>query len=113
MIRGDIYWAELDPAIGSEMNSKHPALIISNDISNRASSVVIVAPISSTKATTKSRPYFVFLNEGEGGLKRDSFIHCGQIRVLDKTRLVEKIGSLTDLKMIEVNRALFVSLALF
>lgn len=111
--RGDIIEVKFDPVSGDEIGKTRPALIISNDIANRYSSLVIIVPLSSRKETTKERPIYVFLNEGDGGIKKDSFIHCGQIRTIDKrTRINKKIGTLNIEKMRLVDNALKISLAL-
>jgi mRNA interferase MazF len=108
--RGELYWASLDPMIGSEIAKTRPALIISNDVGNRYADRVIVAPISSS-GLGKIYPFEVHLNPGEGGLAKETKILLDQIRTLDKSRLSEQIGTLSAERMEEVNRAIRISLA--
>ena len=108
--RGELYWANLDPAIGSEIAKTRPALIISNDIGNQYADRVIVAPISSG-GLGKIYPFEVQLNSGEGGLPRESKVLLDQIRTLDKSRLGQQIGVLSPVRMEEVDRAIRISLA--
>lgn len=111
--RGDVYEVNLDPTVGAEIRKKRPALIIQNDVGNKFSPVTIVAPISSEKEITKPLPVMVFLQRGEGGLKINSYVDCGQIRTLDKyKRLINKQGSLKSERMSEVCEALKISLGL-
>ena len=108
--RGQIYWVNLDPTIGSEIAKTRPAVIISNDIGNQYSDRVIVAPVSS-HGTYKVYPFEVRLNAGEGGLPQASKVLLDQIRTVDKSRLGNNIGFLTPDRMEEVNRAIRLSLA--
>ena len=108
--RGEIYWVNLDPTVGSEMAKTRPALIISNDIGNQHADRVIVAPISSG-SVKKVYPFEVRLNAGEGRLSQASKVLLDQIRTVDKARLGNKIGILTVERMEEVNRAIRLSLA--
>jgi mRNA interferase MazF len=108
--RGEIYWVNLDPTVGSEIAKTRPALIISNDIGNQYADRVIVAPISSG-GLTKIYPFEAGLNAKEGGLPQASKVLLDQIRTLDKSRLGKKIGLLTPERMEEVNRAIRLSLA--
>jgi mRNA interferase MazF len=108
--RGELYRANLDPAIGSEIAKTRPALIISNDVGNQYADRVIVAPISSS-GLGKIYPFEVYLNPGEGGLSKASKILLDQIRTLDKSRLGQQIGILSAERMEEVNRAIRISLA--
>jgi len=108
--RGELYWANLDPAIGSEIAKTRPALIISNDIGNQYADRVTVAPISSN-GLGKIYPFEVHLKPGEGGLVKASKILLDQIRTLDKSRLGQPIGILSAERMEEVNRAIRISLA--
>jgi mRNA interferase MazF len=113
LLRGDVYLVNLDPIIGKEIGKARPAVIIQNDIGNKFSPVTIIAPISSVKEITKPLPIMIFLEKGEGGLKEESYVDCGQIRTIDKNqRLISKFGLLSKLKMSEIDKALKVSLAL-
>lgn len=108
--RGELYWVSLDPTIGSEIAKTRPALIISNDVGNQFADRVIAAPISSG-STDKVYPFEVLLPAGEAGLGKPSKVLLDQIRTLDKQRLGNRIGALTDQRMEEVNRAIRLSLA--
>ncbi|MDQ2996371.1 MAG: type II toxin-antitoxin system PemK/MazF family toxin [Chloroflexota bacterium] len=108
--RGELYWANLDPVIESEIAKTRPVLIISNDVGNQYADRVIVAPISSS-SVRKTYPFEVHLNPGEGGLSKESKILLDQIRTLDKSRLGEQIGTFGAERIEEVNRAIRISLA--
>jgi mRNA interferase MazF len=108
--RGELYWANLDPAIGAEIVKTRPALIISNDIGNQYADRVIVAPISSSNLS-KIYPFEVHLSSGESGLPKESKILLDQIRTLDKLRLGQLIGAHIAERLEEVNRAIRISLA--
>ena len=113
LLRGDIYLINLDPFIGKEIGKAIPSVIIQNNIGNKFSPVTIIAPISSLKEITKPLPVMVFIEKGEGGLKEDSYVDCGQIRTVDKTeRLITKFGTLDKLKMFEIDKALKISISL-
>lgn len=109
--RGDIFYADLSPVIGSEQGGIRPVIIIQNDIGNRYSPTVIVAAITSQINKAKL-PTHVEIGSEEYGLNRDSVVLLEQVRTLDKKRLKEKIGHMTDDDMKKVNRALLVSLNL-
>jgi mRNA interferase MazF len=111
--RGDVYLVNLDPIVGKEIGKARPTVIIQNDIGNEFSPVTIIAPISSVKEITKPLPIMIFLQKGDGGLKEDSYVDCGQIRTVDKDkRLITKFGSLNKSKMREIDKALKISLSL-
>ncbi len=113
LLRGDVYLVNLDPIVGKEIGKARPAVIIQNDIGNKFSPVTIIAPISSIKEITKPLPIMIRLQKGEGGLKEESFVDCGQIRTIDKKqRLITKFGSLDKEKMLDVDKAIKISLAL-
>jgi mRNA interferase MazF len=106
---GEIYLTDFDPAIGSEIQKRRPAVIIQNDINNEFSDTTIVAAITSLK-TKATYPTTVQLKTGEGGLDRDSIILLGQIRTMDKSRLAKKLGLLSSEQMYRVGKALSLSL---
>lgn len=113
ILRGDIYLVNLDPVVGKEIGKARPAVIIQNDIGNKFSPVTIIAPISTVKEITKPLPIMIYLSEFEGGLKEDSYVDCGQIRTVDwKERLITKLGTLSQIKMQEINKALKISLSI-
>ena len=107
--RGDIYYADLSPVVGSEQGGIRPILILQNDIGNKYSPTVIAAAITS-KLTKAKLPTHIELSSAEYGLEKDSVVLLEQIRTLDKTRLKEKVSSLSMLKMQEVNHAMLISL---
>ncbi len=109
--RGDIYYADLSPVIGSEQGGLRPVLIVQNDIGNRYSPTVIAAAI--TSRTSKSKlPTHIEVYADKYGLARDSVILLEQIRTLDKKRLKEKMGHLDEDIMGQVNSAITVSFGL-
>lgn len=109
--RGDIFYADLSPVIGSEQGGIRPVIIIQNDIGNKYSPTVIVAAITSQINKAKL-PTHVEISSEEYGLNRDSVVLLEQVRTLDKKRLKEKIGHMTDSDMKKVNKALQISLSL-
>ena len=109
--RGDIYYADLSPVIGSEQGGLRPVLIVQNDIGNRYSPTVIAAAITSRMSKAKL-PTHIDIFAGEVGLAKDSVILLEQIRTLDKKRLKEKMGHLDDAVMNHVNTAIAISFGL-
>ncbi len=109
--RGDIYYADLSPVIGSEQGGLRPVLIIQNDIGNRYSPTVIAAAITSRMSKTRL-PTHIDIYADEVGLAKDSVILLEQIRTLDKRRLKEKMGHLDDEMMDHVNTAIAISFGL-
>ncbi|AYE34149.1 type II toxin-antitoxin system PemK/MazF family toxin [Clostridium septicum] len=109
--RGDIFYADLSPVIGSEQGGIRPVIIVQNDIGNKYSPTVIVAAITSQINKAKL-PTHVEISSEEYGLNRDSVVLLEQIRTLDKRRLKEKIGHMTDVDMKKVNKSLLISLSL-
>ena len=109
--RGDIYYADLSPVVGSEQGGLRPVLIIQNDIGNRYSPTVIAAAITSRLGKTRL-PTHIDIFAERAGLSRDSVILLEQIRTLDKRRLKEKMGHLDDHVMQQVNDAISVSFGL-
>ncbi len=107
--RGDLFYADLSPVIGSEQGGIRPVLIIQNDIGNKYSPTVIVSAVTSQIGKAKI-PTHVELKKDEYGLKADSVVLLEQIRTLDKQRLKQKIGGLSASKMMEVNKAMLISL---
>jgi mRNA interferase MazF len=108
--RGEIYLVSLDPTVGSEIKKTRPALIIQNDVGNKYSPLTIVAPITSTPRT-KKYPTEVNITARESGLDSDSTVLLNQIRTVDKSRVVQKLGALSQAKMGEVDEAIRISLA--
>jgi mRNA interferase MazF len=109
--RGDIYYADLSPVVGSEQGGLRPVLIIQNDIGNRYSPTVIAAAITSRMGKTRL-PTHIDVYADKVGLAKDSVILLEQIRTLDKRRLKEKMGHLDDDVMSVINSAIAVSFGL-
>ena len=109
--RGDIYYADLSPVVGSEQGGLRPVLIIQNDVGNRYSPTVIAAAITSRMSKTHL-PTHIDIYAEKAGLARDSVVLLEQIRTLDKRRLKEKMGHLDDESMGFVNSAIAISFGL-
>ena len=109
--RGEIYYADLSPVVGSEQGGVRPVLIIQNDVGNKYSPTVIAAAITSQINKAKM-PTHIELSACEYGLNKDSVILLKQIRTIDKKRLREKIGRLDEALMSRVNNALSISFGL-
>lgn len=109
--RGDIYYADLSPVVGSEQGGVRPVLIIQNDVGNKYSPTVIAAAITSQINKAKM-PTHIELSAKEYGLNKDSVVLLEQIRTIDKRRLREKTGHLDDKLMQRVNDALSISFGL-
>ncbi len=109
--RGDIFYADLSPVVGSEQGGIRPVLIIQNDIGNKYSPTVIVAAITSQINKAKL-PTHIEISAKEYGLEKDSVILLEQIRTIDRKRLRERIGRLDDKLMKKVNEALEISFGL-
>ena len=109
--RGDIYYADLSPVVGSEQGGMRPVLIIQNDVGNRYSPTVIAAAITSKMGKTRL-PTHIDIYAEKAGLAKNSVVLLEQIRTLDKRRLKEKMGHLDDRMMSEINTAIAVSFGL-
>ncbi len=109
--RGDIYYADLSPVVGSEQGGLRPVLIVQNDVGNRYSPTVIAAAITSKLSKTKL-PTHIDVPGASAGLTKDSVILLEQIRTIDKQRLKEKMGHLDEGTMDSVRRAIEISFGL-
>ncbi len=109
--RGDIYYADLSPVVGSEQGGIRPVLIVQNDIGNKYSPTVIAAAITSQKYKT-SLPTHISVNSGDCGLAKDSIVLLEQVRTIDKKRLKEHMGTLDTSEMNRIDKALSVSFGL-
>lgn len=109
--RGDVYFADLSPVVGSEQGGIRPVLIIQNDIGNRFSPTVVVAAITAQIQKAKL-PTHVEIDAKTYGFERNSVILLEQIRTIDKQRLTDKITGLDDELMHKVNEAIQISLGL-
>ena len=109
--RGDIYYADLSPVVGSEQGGIRPVLIVQYNVGNRYSPTVIAAAITS-KGSKADLPTHIKLYADNSGLSRDSVVLLEQIRTLDKRRLKEKMGTLSSYDMNKVDEALSISFGL-
>jgi len=107
ILRGDVYFADLDPVNGHEQGGHRPVLVIQNDVGNQHSPTTIIVPM--TTAQKPLLPTHVYLAEADG-IVGGSLIMCEQIRTLDKNRLGDRLGRLSDLTMMDVDEAIRVSL---
>ena len=107
--RGELYYADLSPVVGSEQGGVRPILIVQNDTGNKFSPTVIAAAVTSKIGKAKL-PTHIELERDQFGLTKDSVILLEQIRTLDKRRLKERIGELSPITMKKVNVALLISL---
>lgn len=110
--RGDLYYADLSPVVGSEQGGVRPVLIVQNNVGNKYSPTIIAAAVTSQLEKAKL-PTHIMLEAGKYGLPKDSVVLLEQIRTLDKRRLKEKIGELPLNMMTRVNEALLISLGFF
>ena len=109
--RGDVFYAELDPVIGSEQGGVRPVLIVQNDVGNQHSPTTIVAAITGQLSKAKL-PTHVDLAGRENGLAKNSVVLVEQVRTIDKTRLKEYICTLDKQIMEQVDQALLISMGL-
>lgn len=109
--RGDIYYADLTPVIGSEQGGVRPVVIIQNNAGNRYSPTVIVAAITS-RLSKHRLPTHIWIGSDFSGLYRNSMILMEQVRTIDRSRLKEYIGSLNEAQMKRMDRAISISLGL-
>ena len=109
--RGDIFYADLSPVVGSEQGGTRPVLIVQNDMGNRHSPTVIAAAITSKTGKAKL-PTHINLPGNSAGLTRDSVVLLEQIRTIDKRRLKEKMGTVDAQSMDAVDNALSISFGL-
>ena len=109
--RGEIYYADLSPVVGSEQGGVRPVLIVQNDVGNKYSPTVIAAAITSHKEKSKL-PTHIEINAQNCGLAKNSVVLLEQIRTIDKKRLKERMGMLDEDAMYQVNSALSISFGL-
>jgi mRNA interferase MazF len=109
--RGDIFYADLSPVVGSEQGGFRPVIIVQNNIGNRFSPTVIVAAITAQIQKAKL-PTHVEITAAESGLEKDSVVLLEQIRTIDKQRLTQKITHLDEERMLQIDDALMTSLGL-
>ncbi len=109
--RGEIYYADLSPVVGSEQGGVRPVLVISNDLGNYFSPTVIAAAVTA-KMEKSSLPTHIDIEKTEQGLDKDSVILLEQIRTIDKTRIKEKVCTLEEETMEKANEALKISIGI-
>lgn len=109
--RGDIYYADLSPVVGSEQGGVRPVLIVQNDVGNRFSPTVIAAAITSQQSKA-NLPTHIAINAVNSGLSKDSVVLLEQVRTIDKKRLKEKMGTVDDSSMDAINKAISISFGL-
>lgn len=109
--RGELYFADLSPVVGSEQGGVRPVLIVQNDIGNKHSPTVIAAAITSQQGKARL-PTHIELDSPESGLIKDSIVLLEQIRTIDKKRLKERMGYLDEKEMRKIDKALLVSFGL-
>ena len=111
IIRGDIYYADLSPVVGSEQGGVRPVLVIQNNVGNKYSPTIIIAAITSQLEKAKL-PTHIELKKEKYNLLKDSVVLLEQIRTLDKKRLKDKICSVDNLTMQQVDVAMMISLGI-
>lgn len=111
ILRGDIYWADLSPVMGSEQGGTRPVLVVQNNTGNKHSSTVIVLPIT-TQFLHSDLPVHIRLDTEEYGLSKDSVVLSEQIRTIDKMRLKSKICRINKQVLEKVERALALSIGI-
>lgn len=109
--KGEIYFADLSPVVGSEQGGVRPVLIVQNDVGNKYSPTVIVAAVTSQINKAKLPTHVEVCAEGHG-LSRDSVILLEQLRTIDKKRLQERIGKIDEEGLTRINEALSISLGI-
>ncbi len=109
--RGEIYYADLSPVVGSEQGGVRPVLIVQNDVGNKHSPTVIAAAITSQREKSRM-PTHIEIDSATCGLAKDSVVLLEQIRTIDKKRLKEKMGVLDQTAMSKIDTALSISFGL-
>lgn len=108
--RGQIWWVDFNPARGSEQQGMHPALVVQNDVGNEVAPTTIV--IAMTTNIRRVFPFTVMIPAAESGLPRDNLANAAQMLTVDKTRLRDRAGQVSDSTLSEIDRALAVSLGM-
>lgn len=109
--KGDLYFADLSPVMGSEQGGVRPVLVVQNDVGNKYSPTIIVAAVTS-KRNKANLPTHVEITADGNGLSKNSVVLLEQLRTIDKQRLKERIGTIDKTRLPEVNEALSVSLGI-
>ena len=112
--RGDVFWVELVPRSGSEQRGRRPAIVVSHDVFNQADRwrSIIVVPLSTSRGQASRGPTAVALGAGEGGLLEDSVALCHQVTTLDRGKLAERLGRLSEEAIRSVDAGLTIALDL-
>ncbi|MCH8271903.1 MAG: type II toxin-antitoxin system PemK/MazF family toxin [Candidatus Marinimicrobia bacterium] len=105
IIRGDVVLIRPDTVVGSEQRGVRPAIVVQNNDGNELSPVTVVIPLTDAQGKTKY-PFTALVKQGDGGIRKDSFALANQIRVIDKQRIIEHWGHLSDDAIIEIDAAL-------
>jgi mRNA interferase MazF len=103
--KGDVYWVDFEPGRGVEQAGRRPALVIQNNRGNRSSPYTVVAALS-TAPLPRVYPFTVRVDPGEANLKENTHVNCAQLTTIDKERLLDYIGTLSDETMTRVDNAL-------
>lgn len=109
--RGDLFYADLSPVVGSEQGGVRPILVIQNDVGNKFSPTVIAAAITS-QINKNKMPTHIELQSETYGLSKNSVVLLEQVRTIDKRRLKDKIGHIDDVTMEKINTAINISFGL-
>ena len=108
--RGEVYLVSFNPVVGSEIGKSRPALVMSNNRNNEFADTVTVIPI--TSKTAKVYPFEVFVPKGAAGLVKDSKAKCDQIRTISKKRLIKYLGTLEEVHLKEIEKAILIHLGI-
>jgi len=112
MRKGDVYLADLDPTRGAEQAGMRPVVVFQKDILNKFTRTIVVIPFT-TNLKRAQLPSAVLVHKGDGGLREDSVALCHQIRVLDRSRLTTRLGSLSPATMEQIETVLAFTLDMF
>ncbi len=112
MKRGDVFDARLNPSEGSEQAGVRPVVVVSRDVINKNSSVIVVVPLTKAANVKRNYPNNVTIEKGAGGLTFESVLLGGQVRAISKSRLLRQRGTLSTKIMQQVDRALRITLDL-
>jgi mRNA interferase MazF len=112
MKRGDVFDARLNPTEGSEQAGIRPVVIVSRDVINKNSSVIVIVPLTKAGNVKRAYPTHVTIAKGEGGLTYDSILLAGQVRAISKSRLLRQRGTLSNETIPQIDRALRITLDL-
>ena len=110
--RGDIFEIDLEPVKGSEQGRRRPCVVVQNDIGNKFSPVIIIVTCTKLRGDARIYPTDVIITADETGLPTNSKVLCNQIRTVDKSRIIQKMGTVPAEKMEEIDKALKISLGL-